>query len=242
MQGKSKVAAPARSKKVLELIRPGGDPDDEPRWQQRKSSLTREAILEAAIDCLVSSGYSGLTTGEVAKRANVSRGAMHHHYANRLELVAALIEHILYRRMQHFLEEYPGIPHDDTAEFSLEHATELYWRILQRREFMAYLELAMAARTDPELERELIPAVQRFDTIWFNEMAEAFPQWGDRIQAMKLASDMTQAAHLGLMLNGAVMGNERRDAVRAAIVHAVDMIFRATLGPSPDLARPICEK
>lgn len=236
------MAAPTRTKKVLELIRPGGDPADEPRWQQRKSSLTREAILEAAIDCLVSSGYTGLTTGEVAKRAGVSRGAMHHHYANRMELVGALIEHVLYRRMQHFLEEYPRIPHDDSAEFSLEHATELYWRILQRREFMAYLELAMAARTDPELERELIPAAQRFDAIWLNEMTEAFPQWGHRIHQMKLASDVTQAAHLGLLLNGAVMGEERRDAVRTAIVRAVDMIFRATLDTAPDPVRPICEK
>jgi AcrR family transcriptional regulator len=226
-----------RSKKVLELIRPGGDPDDEVRWQQRKSSLTREAILEAAIDCLVSSGYTGLTTIEVAKRAGVSRGAMHHHYASRMELVAALVEYVLYRRMRHFLEEYPLLPQDEEGEFTLEQATELYWRTLQQREFTAYLELAMAARTDPELERELIPAARRFDAIWTREMAEAFPQWGDRIHLMKLASDFAQAAHLGLLFNTPVIGEERHNAVRDLIVRMVDMVYRGEAGARQDDGR-----
>ena len=213
-----------RDKQVLQEIRRGGGPDDETRWQQRKSSLTREAILEAAIECLVSSGYIGLTTSEVTKRAGISRGAMHHHYANKMELVAALVDYVLYRRMQHFLKEYPQLRLDDTDR-TLKHATELYWRILQRREFMAYLELAMAARTDPELERVLIPATRRFDAIWTREMAEAFPQWGDHVHQMILASDFAQAAHLGLLFNAAIIGEERQRAVRDLIVRMVDTVY-----------------
>lgn len=219
-----------RNKKVLDMIRPGGDPSDEIRWQQRKSSMTREAILEAAVDCLVTSGYTGLTTIEVTKRANVSRGAMHHHYTNRLELVAGLVEYVLYRRMRHFLEEYPRLLERDTGSFSLEQATELYWRTLQRREFTAYLELSMAARSDTELEQVLLPAVRRFDEIWTQEMTEAFPQWGDRIHKMKLASDFAQAAHLGLLLNSTVIGEDRHNAVRHVIVSVVDMVFRGEIG------------
>ena len=49
-------------------MRPGGGPDDRQRWQQRKASLTREAILEAAVDSLVDTGYAGLSTNDVARR------------------------------------------------------------------------------------------------------------------------------------------------------------------------------
>ena len=66
----------------------------EPRWQQRKAAMTRENIMQAAIDCLVECGYAGLTTSEIVRRANISRGAMHHHFANRTELVAALIDFV----------------------------------------------------------------------------------------------------------------------------------------------------
>ena len=82
------------------------DGDGEMRWQQRKSAMTRESILKAATECLVELGYSGLTTIEVTKRAAISRGAMHHHFANRTELVAALIDFVLHRRLEFFLGEY----------------------------------------------------------------------------------------------------------------------------------------
>ena len=62
-----------RRSQALHRIRPGGGPDDRTRWQQRKSSMTREAILEAAVDSLVDTGYAGLSTNDVARASRAVR-------------------------------------------------------------------------------------------------------------------------------------------------------------------------
>ena len=52
-------------------------------WQAKKSAMTREAILEAAIHCIIDHGYAQTTTSLIADHANVSRGAMTHHFPSR---------------------------------------------------------------------------------------------------------------------------------------------------------------
>ena len=75
------VAAPAKNAET------SGDKT----WQQTKSEITRNTILDAAIDCFYELGYGNTTTEKVAKRAGVSRGAMLHHFPSRLELIKAAV-------------------------------------------------------------------------------------------------------------------------------------------------------
>lgn len=205
-------------------MRPAGMPGDPKLWQQRKSSLMREAILDAAIDCLAEDGHAALTTAAVARRAAVSRGTLHHHFATRTELVTALVEYVLYRRLHHYLDEYLSGLSEHTGSSLIERASELHWQSLETREFTAYLELALAARTDPELESVLVPAARRFDEVWLAEMKHAFPQWSRDWERLQRANDITTAAHIGLRLNAEVIGPERVDAVRSMVVEA---LFRA---------------
>lgn len=197
------------------------------RWQQRKAALTRESILTAAVDCLVEQGYTGLTTIEVTKRAAISRGALHHHFANRTELVTALIDFVLHRRLEFFLGEYLASMKDVPAEEAIARATEMHWQSVQTPEYAAYLELAMAARTDRELAGLLVPATQAFDREWAEEMEHAFPQWEGRQAAMQLSSDLAAAVHLGLLINRPFMGDkQRRSAVRERLVQVVEALYR----------------
>lgn len=197
------------------------------RWQQRKAAMTREGILRAAVDCLVEQGYVGLTTIEVTRRAGISRGAMHHHFANRSELVAALIDFVLHRRLEFFLGEYMKTFGKADAVDAITAAAEMHWQSVQTPEYAAYLELAMAARTDEELAGLLIPATQKFDREWAEEMEGAFPQWDGHEEALQLASDFAAALHLGLLINRPFMGDQkRRIAVRKKLVEAVLQIHR----------------
>src|SRR5512139_2301251 len=61
--------------------------------QQDRSRITRQRLLEAAIDCLASMGWAGTTVAVVAERAGVSRGAAQHHFRTREELVTAAVEY-----------------------------------------------------------------------------------------------------------------------------------------------------
>jgi len=180
------------------------------KWQQRKSALMRERLVSAAIDCLVEGGYPGLTTAAVAAACEVSRGAMHHHFQTRMELVSAVVEHAVYHRMRTFLADYFEAVSRRVDEPMIEMAVEAHWRSVQTRDYAAWVELAVAARTDGELAAIFEPAARRYDAVWTSEMIEAFPQWREDWDNLKLAHDFTSAIHMGMLLHAPVFGTEER--------------------------------
>jgi AcrR family transcriptional regulator len=209
------MAPNTMKKRMLAAMRPAGLAAEPVRWQQQKSAATRLKLLEAAIDCLIEGGYAGLTTALVAEKAGVSRGAMHHYFATRIELVAALVEHIFYQRVHLFLDDYLGALARRGETMLIELATEAHWRSVETREYGAYLQLAAAAISDSEL-----------DEVWIAEMIEAFPQWRDQWEAMKLGNDFVTAAHMGLLLQKPVLGAERLAQVQELIARVVRSLYR----------------
>ena len=203
-------------------------------WQQRKSAEMRVAILEATIDCLVEGGYAGLSTQRVAEQAKVSRGAMHHHYASKTQLVAAVTEYTFYRRMQNFLGDFRAtVARGDLDAVAA--GAEMHWRSVQTREYAAYLELAVAARTDEELNGSFLPFSRRFDKVWREEMIKAFPQWRDHLVELQLGNDFAQAIHMGLLLMKPVFrdGKRTRD-VRALILDVLRRLHAGGMPPAVD--------
>jgi AcrR family transcriptional regulator len=206
-------------------------PDPNQKWQQRKAAATRTLILDAGIDCLVEGGYARLTTVEVIKLAGVSRGAMHHHFASRADLVGALIDHVLHKRLDRFLSDYLSSLTDSDPAHAIEAAIEVHWQSLKTPEFTAYLELMMAARTDGELAALLIPATRQFEVTWMREVERVIPQWEGAYDAMLLANDVAAALHIGLLMNRPFIAEAaRREAVRAELVGLVNDIFRRAHG------------
>lgn len=198
--------------RMLRALRPAHGEPPPPRWQQRKSAATRQRLVEAGVDCLIERGYSGLTTAAVAERGVVSRGAMHHHFPGRIDLVGAVVEHVFYQRMRCFLDDYFQALAQRGEELLVQIASEVHWQSVQTREYTAYLELALAARTDGELAGLFTPASCRYDQIWIGEMIEAFPQWQAHWDNLKLANDFTLALHMGMLLHRPVFGDGDRSA------------------------------
>lgn len=197
---------------LLAQVRPGLFVDGNANWQQRKSGEMRARILDATIDCLVDNGYAGLSTSEVATRARVSRGAMHHHFASKMALIGAVIEYTVYQRLENFLNDYfkAVARKGDTSVTSL--AAAVHWKSVQTREYAAYIELAIAARTDPELNRLFAPAARKLDRVWGKEMVKSFPEWDEHWDMLQIANDFAMSAHLGLLLHMPVFGRGKRTA------------------------------
>jgi AcrR family transcriptional regulator len=63
-----------------------------PRRQHERTAATREAIIEAARDLFADAGYEGTTIEDIAGRAGVSKGALYHHYADKVEVLVAVYE------------------------------------------------------------------------------------------------------------------------------------------------------
>jgi AcrR family transcriptional regulator len=196
--------------RMLSALHPAHGEPPPLRWQQRKSAQTRQRLVEAGVDCLIERGYPGLTTAAVAERCEVSRGSMHHHFPTRLDLVGAVVEHVFYQRMQRFLADYFIALKQRGEELLVEIACEAHWQSVQTREYAAYLELALAARTDVELAELFSPASRRYDQIWTAEMIEAFPQWEAHWDNLKMANDVTIALHMGMLLHRPVFGEGER--------------------------------
>lgn len=208
--------------RMLRAMRPAGQAVKPEGWQQQKSANMRQRLVDAAIDRLVENGYTGLTTAAVAERCAVSRGAMHHHFPTRLELVSAVVEQVFYQRMRAFLDDYFAGLAERGDELLIEIACQQHWKSAQSREYAAYLELAVAARTDAELAQSFNPAARRYDEVWASEMIEAFPQWRDKWEMMKLASDFTLALHMGMVLHEPIFGNgDRMEALQAMLVRVL---------------------
>ena len=222
------VTTDALQDRLLTAIRPNHMAEPPARWQQRKSALTRQRIVEAGFQCLVENGYSGLTTAAVAERCGLSRGAMHHHFPTRLELVADVVDHVFYQRMQGFLRDYFAALKVRGEEEMVEVACSAHWQSVQTREYAAYLELAAAARTDAELAHYFDPAARRYDEVWVAEMIEAFPQYRDHWDALKLANDIVTTTHIGMVMSAPVLGKdgERLDRLQNLLVRIVRGLYQ----------------
>lgn len=196
--------------RVLSALQPGHEAEPPAKWQQRKSARMRERLVSAAVDCLVENGYPGLTTAAVAMRSGVSRGAMHHHFQTRMELVAAVVECVVYHRMRTFLADYFDAVEKRVGDPLIELACDAHWRSVQTQDYAAWLELMVAARTDAELAAIFHPAARRYDEVWTTEMTEAFPEWHDHWDLLKLANDFTSAMHMGMLLYEPIFGSGDR--------------------------------
>ncbi len=192
-------------------------------WQQRKSAQTRIAILEAAVDCLEKFGYAKTTTQLIAQTAEISRGAMLHHYATKQDLIAAVIDYTFYKRLEGFIGRIRDLTDEQRVR---EHAgIELYWQSLLTREFTAYLELMMAGRTDEELRSILLPKARHYDRSERETVVSAFPEWQDKIAHYELAMDFCIAGMEGLLVNRDIWDDRaRRVKLRVFISHIILML------------------
>ncbi len=213
----------------LSLFEPAGMAAEDDGWQKRKSAQTRIAVLDAAVKCLAEFGYARMTTQLIAHTANISRGAMLHHYATKQELIESVIDYTFYKRMERLSREIRKLSdHERVVEQA---GIEIFWTGLLTPEYEAYLELSIAARTDDELRAIFEPKAKKFDKIWCEEIASIFPEWRNKRAKLQLAVDFCIAAMEGLLLNRSVWEpRERRIAIRRLVSLAILEVRDGDLG------------
>jgi AcrR family transcriptional regulator len=128
--------------------------------QQERSRATQQRLLDATIECLVEHGWSGATTTVIAERAGVSRGAQLHHYPTRAALVMAAVEHLAERRAGEIRAEAAALDERDPGRW-VGRVLDMLAAAFTGPLFVAALELWVAARTDPELRKALVPLETR---------------------------------------------------------------------------------
>jgi AcrR family transcriptional regulator len=125
--------------------------------REERTATSRARILDAAVACLVESGYAGATTLRIQARAGVSRGRLLHHFPSRDQLLVAAFRHLATQRLRRTGERIDELASGLDGHERLDRAIELMWETFAEPHFWAAVELWTAARTNDELRAALLP-------------------------------------------------------------------------------------
>lgn len=155
-----------------------------PGRREERTATSRARILDAAVACLVESGYTGATTLRIQARAGVSRGRLLHHFPSRDELLVAASRHLATERLRDAGVRVAELGAELTPAGRLDRAVELMWETFSEPHFWAAVELWTAARTNDELrhavlpeEREVLAAVRAGMARFYGPELAAHPRY-----------------------------------------------------------------
>ena len=113
----------------------------------RQPEATRAALVAAARSLFAERGYAGVGTEEIVARAGVTRGALYHHFADKEDLMRAVL-------------------HDLSRELAEASATAALKETDQWRQILAAVDAFLDACTDPAIQRIMLtdaPSVLGWD-------------------------------------------------------------------------------
>jgi AcrR family transcriptional regulator len=65
-----------------------------PGRRETEAQATRDALIQAALELFTKRGYARVGTEEIVARANVTRGALYHHFEDKRDLFRAVFERV----------------------------------------------------------------------------------------------------------------------------------------------------
>ncbi|MDJ0790102.1 MAG: TetR/AcrR family transcriptional regulator [Myxococcota bacterium] len=137
------------------------------RSQAERREATRQALLEAAVRCVCRAGYAHTTTTGVAREAGLSRGAVQHHFQDRNDLMACVVE-LGWMDLIERLRDMASF--EGSLEARVAAVVDHMWESYASDACRAAVEITLATRGDPALQAmhvELFDASRRtLDEEW----------------------------------------------------------------------------
>lgn len=179
-----------------------------PRTQQQRRDETRRALLDAAVESLIEVGFARTTTLEVQRRADVSRGALLHHFPSKAELLVAAVAHLAEMRARELKQLSSQLPEGRARTDAV---LGLLWQCFSGAFFQVAMELRAAARTDPELRPVLANAEK---VLRDGIIAQARTLFGKDVAdhpGLERALDMTLQLMIGSAMSAVLHDDKRLD-------------------------------
>jgi AcrR family transcriptional regulator len=123
------------------------------RSQADRSTETCALLIRAATELLQTVGFAGTTTALIAKRAGVTTGALHHHFATKDDLMIGVFDQMT-ERVRVRLEQQ-----DEPAEHASLDAARVVthlWEVYGDPEYWAIWEIIIGARADRTFHHRVI--------------------------------------------------------------------------------------
>lgn len=169
------------------------------RTQAERREATQAALLNAAVEVLLEEGYARLTTRRVAERAGVSQGILMHYFPTKSAFLVEAFRHVVAQIADDVLARIDLSDLRDAQR--RDRLLDQGWAVHKGPAFQAAMELWSAARTDPELRRELRSlqydiariVVENAQTLLPEESADPrFIDWIDTVLALLRGLAMLQ--------------------------------------------------
>jgi AcrR family transcriptional regulator len=141
------------------------------RTQQQRREETIARLLDASIATLVEVGYARASAAVIAKRAQVSDGALFRHFATMGDFMAATAHEVMRRQLDLFTKRVAEIPADKPA---LEAALTILRDVTGNSTNAVMYELLIAARTDEKLRATLQDVLTEYAANIY-DIAQALP-------------------------------------------------------------------
>jgi AcrR family transcriptional regulator len=122
------------------------------RTQQQRREETIARLLDASIDSIIDVGYARASAAVIAKRAQVSDGALFRHFPTMGDFMAATAREVMRRQLDSFTKQVAEIPADKPA---LQAALTIMRDVTGNSTNAVMYELMVAARTDEKLRTTL---------------------------------------------------------------------------------------
>ena len=127
--------------------------------KQDRSRLTRQRILEAAVESLAIRGWEASSVSVIAAEAGASRGALQHHFPTREDLIIAALDYMFEQRTELATTmTVPDLSGTERVAHVLRAVVDLYVGPL----FKAALQVWNAAAADPVLRDRILPLERKF--------------------------------------------------------------------------------
>jgi AcrR family transcriptional regulator len=122
------------------------------RTQQQRREETVARLLDASINTIIEVGYARASAAVIAKRAEVSDGALFRHFPTMGDFMAATAREVMRRQLGLFTKQVAEIP---ASEPALEAALTIMRDVTGNPTNTVMYELLIAARTDEKLKATL---------------------------------------------------------------------------------------
>jgi AcrR family transcriptional regulator len=144
------------------------------RSQEQRSAETRERLVVAAIECIERVGYLEATTTLIAQQANVSRGALQHHFATKADLIVAVIDRVSEELNLRFdVASLAAAP----LEARVAAIVDRYWDVFTGASFRAVLGISLGIAGEPALASRLSASLdearESYGVLWLELFRDA---------------------------------------------------------------------
>jgi AcrR family transcriptional regulator len=147
------------------------------RTQEERSAQARAKLIESAIAVICKNSFANTTTQQIAAHAGMTRGAIQHHFSERAELYASILEEVEQQWVQSFSDAVADS--EASIEARIDHLMDGVWGVASSPAYRATLDICMNSRADPKLQSRVEKNIQKsgalFREYWIKSFSSDLP-------------------------------------------------------------------